>query len=872
MTRHRLILAAAFAAAVFVPSASQAAGALIKGSSSAVYYLDAGRRWVFPNERVYFSWYAGFDGVRVVSDAEMASYPLGGNVTYRPGVKLVKLQSDPRVHAVDAGGRLRWIASEAAAAALYGPNWNRQVDDVADTLFLDYKEGEPIAAAADFDRAAALAVAGISEDVAARSGAVRPTGSVAKASGLWSDPATWGGALPGAGAQVSIPAGLKVTFDLADAPSFASVDILGSLEFSTSRSTRLSARRISVRGTLAVGTPAAPLPLGRTAEIVLTGASASAFADDALTVDGGTLSLHGVSVGSAWTTLAKPAAKDGTRLELSAPAAWPIGSEVAVLGASSADAAEVRTVTAVDGATLTLDAPLASNHRAEAGLASEVLLLGRNVTVRGAGEGLGSGVIAINRATVDVSNVAFEKLGRKGAEGRYPLFLDGLTAPRVRGSLIRSSGNRCVSLRQVTGAQVEGNVAFGAYGHCFMTEDGAETGNAFTGNLAADVRPGALPGDALPAGFLLRHPGNALRGNAVVGSAGYGYWYLLPEDARRNGGAALKPREAEFGAFEDNAVRAAAKVGLYVDDAQGRMDYAPPSTAVFSGLSAVMNGERGFWMRGAGLEVRDAYLAENPIGGTFAAFGAALKESVVEARLPGSAASAAERVGFTYLDGPVALSDVTFRRFAGASAALGFERDVPRVPDPRNSFRRVAFEGSRPWRIAEPVTPGDAMSLVRDLDAGEAIVAPSGFLGDCPVDAHGVTRCEAAYAQLSIALRDGAGDRDVAFHNLETGVAVTLHPGTATFDGDYAYANVREGGSYAVEVPNVPSVRLDYDGRTEPLLVRLPAGLGPSVRSGGAPLPKKELAALEPGGWAYDAAEAEAVLWLRPGDSFELLR
>ena len=110
MTRLRFIAAAAFFAAL-LPSSAHAAGSLIKGSSPAVYYVDEGKRYVFPNEKVYFSWYQGFDGIATVSDETLASYPIGGNVTYKPGLKLVKIQSDPRVYAVGAGSLLRWIMS-----------------------------------------------------------------------------------------------------------------------------------------------------------------------------------------------------------------------------------------------------------------------------------------------------------------------------------------------------------------------------------------------------------------------------------------------------------------------------------------------------------------------------------------------------------------------------------------------------------------------------------------------------------------------------------------------------------------------------------------------------------------------------------------
>lgn len=872
MTRLRIIVAAAFFAAL-LPSAASAAGTLIKGSTPAVYYVDEGKRYVFPNDKVYFTWYQGFDEVQTVSAETLASYPIGGNVTYRPGLKLVKIQSDPRVYAVGAGGRLRWITSEQAAVALYGADWNRKVDDISDAFFFTYKEGEPVASSADFDRVIELTLPTIADDIALRSGGVVSKEFNAVKSGAWSDPATWAGGRPGTGAQIRIPTGVKVIYDLETSASLKTLEIFGTLEMTAEKSTRLAARQISVRGALTVGAPDAPLAAGKTAEIFLTGGASSAVGDDGLTVDGGTLSLHGAPVGAAWSTLAEPAKEGDLKITLETPVAWQVGAEIAVLGATHADAHETRVIKGIKGAVLTLDAPLAHAHRSESGLRTEVALLDRNVTVSGVGDGFGSYVRGINRARIDVSNVEFAKLGRKGVFGQYPLLLDGLTAPKLRSSVIRQSGNRCVSLRQTTGALIEENTAFGIYGHCFTTEDGAETDNAFTGNLVGDVRPGALPGDVVPAGFLLRHPGNALRANAVVASAGFGYWYFLPENATKNSGTHLKPREAMLGAFEGNAVRGAKKTGLYVDDNdKGRMNYIPDDTAVFSGLVAVMNGERGFWIRGAGIEVSGAYLAENGVGGTFAAFGASLKDSIVEGQLAGSEATDAVRTGFTYHDGPISLMDVTFRRFDGESSALGFEKDNLKIPDPRNSFRRVTFIGARAWNVADPKTSGDKMALVRDVDSGDTVAAKSAFLGACEEDADAnMMRCDDVYAQVVVALREGPGDKNVIFTNLVSNGSVTLTPGSA-FDGEYAYANVTEGGAYKVSIPNVPSVRVEYDGFTKPLQVRMSAGLGSSVRSGGLPVAKVELPELAPGTWAYDAAKAEAVLWLNPGDAFELTR
>lgn len=126
------------------PTPTCHAGLRVKiASSPSVYFCGAdGKRHAFPNRKIHDSWYAGeFGGVAVISDASMASLPLGANVTYRPGVRLVKIQTDPRVYAVAADGILRWVPSEDAALALYGSGWNQMIDDVPDSFFADYKIG-----------------------------------------------------------------------------------------------------------------------------------------------------------------------------------------------------------------------------------------------------------------------------------------------------------------------------------------------------------------------------------------------------------------------------------------------------------------------------------------------------------------------------------------------------------------------------------------------------------------------------------------------------------------------------------------------------------------------------------------------------------
>ncbi len=126
-------------------AAAQAGDLIKKDGLSTVYYLGSdGKRYVFPHESVFFSWYSDFSSVVTVSASELSSYPLGANIVMRPGTKLVKITSDPSVYTVSPNGVLHKIQSEADAIALFGANWAQRVVDVADSFFTNYTIGTPL--------------------------------------------------------------------------------------------------------------------------------------------------------------------------------------------------------------------------------------------------------------------------------------------------------------------------------------------------------------------------------------------------------------------------------------------------------------------------------------------------------------------------------------------------------------------------------------------------------------------------------------------------------------------------------------------------------------------------------------------------------
>jgi len=163
----KVLVAAIFA--LILPFGVKASGTLVKSPSySAVYYLgDDGKRYVFPNENVYSSWYGDFSGVTTITDSELYASPIGGNVTYKPGSKMVKITTDPKVYAVDKNGTLRWIVGEDVATQLYGSDWATKVSDIPDAFFVNYRVGSPISQVSDFSPSARMTeVASISQDKA----------------------------------------------------------------------------------------------------------------------------------------------------------------------------------------------------------------------------------------------------------------------------------------------------------------------------------------------------------------------------------------------------------------------------------------------------------------------------------------------------------------------------------------------------------------------------------------------------------------------------------------------------------------------------------------------------------------------------------
>lgn len=122
---------------------------------TAVYYFGAdGKRHAFSHERVYKSWFKDFSNMVVLSQEAMSNIPLGKNVTFRPGERLIKFSTNT-VYAISYGGLLRPIANGEIAEALYGKDWVSFIEIVDDVFFGNYRKGSTIESSKDFSWSAA---------------------------------------------------------------------------------------------------------------------------------------------------------------------------------------------------------------------------------------------------------------------------------------------------------------------------------------------------------------------------------------------------------------------------------------------------------------------------------------------------------------------------------------------------------------------------------------------------------------------------------------------------------------------------------------------------------------------------------------------
>ncbi len=475
----------------------------------------------------------------------------------------------------------------------------------------------------------------------------------------WSDPATWGGALPEPGAHVVVPQGRRVILDV-NPPALGSITVNGVLAFGA-RDIDLTVGWIAVHGMLEVGTEDAPYP--HHATITLNGpldehvmGMGARFIG---AMNGGRIEIHGSRRADVdWAVLARHAQPGDTSLalELVEPHKTVLGwrpGDLLVVASSTRDPlqAEAVTVTAVTGTQVSFTPPLRFPHWGElqtvAGRVvderAEVGLLTRNIVIQGAADGyarqMGGHIMIMSGSIGRIEGAELRYMGQMGRLGRYPIHwhLTG-HAPidYARFTSIWSSFHRAVVLHRTHGAEVRGNVAANIWSHTFVVgEDGNETGNVVEDNLGILTKrlpeaafvlkrqgdPGADgPGSQdewRPATFWINNANNLVRRNRAAGGLdAIGFFYdndhgvAAPGDLARadfSGNVAHSYLSSE--AAGDPRPHTVNGVGLVIRPAERAGE-----RATFGPFTAFQNSIAGAWVEHTGSVLSDAVLAGNGSG------------------------------------------------------------------------------------------------------------------------------------------------------------------------------------------------------------------------------------------------------------------
>ncbi len=133
-----------YQATIYLGMSEPVAGAVIKGSGPAVYYLVGdGNKYLYPNEAVFMSYFDSFSIVQQITDSALDDYPLGGNMRAIPG-SLIMASGYHEVYYVTESFEVRHIDNEAIAEFFFGEDWVDLIVEVPVNTLTDYGAGEDL--------------------------------------------------------------------------------------------------------------------------------------------------------------------------------------------------------------------------------------------------------------------------------------------------------------------------------------------------------------------------------------------------------------------------------------------------------------------------------------------------------------------------------------------------------------------------------------------------------------------------------------------------------------------------------------------------------------------------------------------------------
>jgi hypothetical protein len=384
----------------------------------------------------------------------------------------------------------------------------------------------------------------------------------------WSDPSTWGGNLPQAGANVLIAANQTIVLDV-NTPSLGTLTIEGRLVAAMDRGTAITARAVMVHGgTLRYG--CATDPYMQQGTITLTGEASEENLHGMGTkvlgsMGGGTIAMYGAPRQS-WTKLDGTVQPGATSIGVLEATGWKVGDQIAIAPSDFEPLElEKRFISAINGNVLTLAQPLSFYHFGRIQTLgttgrslderAPIANLSRNIVIRGqnsAGSNFGGHLMMMEGSAVELSHVEITGMGQAGRLGRYPLhwhIAGNRLGSFVENSSIHSNFQRGVVVHRTNDLKVRNNAIVDTFGHMVFIESSNEVRNHFEGNLLMLTRP--MPSawrniniefehqrDEV-AGFWLSNMHNRVMNNHVAGILhGHGYWVV--------DGAFSTPRDRDF--------------------------------------------------------------------------------------------------------------------------------------------------------------------------------------------------------------------------------------------------------------------------------------------------------------------------------------
>jgi hypothetical protein len=404
----------------------------------------------------------------------------------------------------------------------------------------------------------------------------------AAASGAWSDPRTWStGTVPASGARVRVGPGLRVTYDVVSDAAIDCIDVEGALTFRTGADTRLKIGTLTVlaAGALEIGTVAQPVPAHVTAEVITIDRPIDTALDPEQLSRGivglGRVSMHGAPKTPSFTRLAaEPRAGDRTLRLDAAPQGWRIGDKLVLpdtrqlraseRGGNYQPQTEEFTIAAIDGATVTLSAPLGFDHRGARNADGVLEFLphvgnvSRNVVVRSDNPaGTRGHMIFVRHPDVDLRYALFKDMGRTrmgvldnvefapdgtvrrvgtNQIGRYSIHFHHAFRPfTLIGNAVDDASKWGITVHNSHYGLIQENVVYNSRGAGVVAEDGSESFNVFERNFvlrsegSGEFAPRSGYGGATNdpggegAGFWMRGPNNILRNNVAANVDVFGY-------------------------------------------------------------------------------------------------------------------------------------------------------------------------------------------------------------------------------------------------------------------------------------------------------------------------------------------------------------